>query len=61
MKIGPLGGPILASTEVHGPWTAVLGVMLNYMNAGAIASRVGNRRYLELDLQRIKTSNNEYF
>jgi hypothetical protein len=49
MKIGPLGEPILASTEVHGPWTAVLGVMLNYMNAGAIASRVGNRRYLELD------------
>ena len=27
MKIGPLGGPILAGTEVHGPRKSVRGVV----------------------------------
>jgi hypothetical protein len=30
MKIGPLSGPILSGTKVHGPRTTVRGVVLNY-------------------------------
>ena len=38
LPIGPLGGPILAGTEVHGPATSVRGVVLNYINARVINS-----------------------
>ena len=31
MKIGPLGGPILAGTKAQGPTTTVRGVMFNYI------------------------------
>ena len=31
MKIGPLGGPILAGTEVHGPRKSVRGVVFYYL------------------------------
>ena len=37
MKIAPPNGPVLAGSEVTGPWTAVRGVVFNYIDTRVIS------------------------